>query len=253
MRMGERIGPGLVVMVIAVAAAAQTGAGRQPPVARSQSFTTVHRAVLRNGFSIQHARRQQIEGVTRLFLSASGYVDVPTAEIAAFEREQVPRPPPLAGQLADVNALVDHASQQHNIDADLIHSLIRAESAYNPRAVSPKGAQGLMQLMPQTASELGVKDSFAPADNIDAGTRYLRQLLALYNNDMKKALAAYNAGPRRVTQHGGVPPYRETRKYVSRVITDFNRKKLAQRAKQPQLKASKQGAVAPQSTAPSAP
>ena len=253
MGIGERIGAGLAILVIAAAAAAQTGVGRQPPAARSQGFTIVQRAVLHNGFSIQHARRQQLEGVTRLFLSGSGYVDVPTSEIAAFEREQVPRPPPLAGQLADVNALVDRASQQHNIDADLIHSLIRAESGYNPRAVSPKGAQGLMQLMPQTASELGVNDSFAPADNIDGGTRYLRQLLALYNNDMKKALAAYNAGPKRVSQYSGVPPYRETRKYVSRVITDFNRKKLAQRAKQPQLKAAKQGAVTSQSTAPSAP
>ncbi|HEV8525333.1 MAG TPA: lytic transglycosylase domain-containing protein [Terriglobales bacterium] len=240
-------------MAIAVAAAAQTGTSGQAPIARSQGFTVVQRAVLRNGFSIQHDRRQQMQDVTRLFLSGSGYVDVPTSEIAAFERENIPVPPAGAPSAAGVDELVHRASQQHKIDPDLIHSLIRAESGYNPRAVSPKGAQGLMQLMPQTASELGVKDSFAPAANIDGGTRYLSQLLALYNNDMKKALAAYNAGPQRVAQYRGVPPYRETRKYVSRVITDFNRKKLAQRAKQPQLKAAKQGAATRQAAAPSAP
>ena len=115
------------------------------------------------------------------------------------------------------------------MDADFIASVIRAESGNNPRAVSPKGAQGLMQLMPGTASKLGVKDSFDPAENVDGGVRYLRELLLLYNNDMIKALAAYNAGPQRVQQYKGVPPYRETHAYVARVINDYNRKKLAQR------------------------
>jgi len=90
----------------------------------------------------------------------------------------------------------------------------------------------LMQLMPGTASQLGVKNSFDPADNVDGGVRYLRALLLLYNNDMVKALAAYNAGPQRVQQYKGVPPYRETHAYVARVIKDYNRKKLAERKQQ---------------------
>jgi soluble lytic murein transglycosylase-like protein len=95
--------------------------------------------------------------------------------------------------------------------------------------VSPKGAQGLMQLMPQTASRLGVVNSFDPSDNLEGGTRYLRELLERYNFDLIKALAAYNAGPQRVEQYHGVPPYYETQAYVARIIRDFNRKKLAER------------------------
>jgi len=161
-------------------------------------------------------------------------VDVPTEEIVSVERQQIPLPPPPpAAQAAtpeDVDRWVSSASGQHRVDPDLIRSVIKAESGFNPRAVSPKGAQGLMQLMPQTANQLGVKDAFAPGENIEGGTRYLRDLLVLYHNDMAKALAAYNAGPQRVAQYNGVPPYRETHAYVARVIKDFNRTKLAARA-----------------------
>src|SRR5207248_2287615 len=106
---------------------------------------------------------------------------------------------------------------------------VRAESAFETRAVSPKGARGLMQLMPETAAKLGVRDSLDPASNVDAGTRYLRALLEQYHGDVARALAAYNAGPQRVAQYGGVPPYRETQAYVRRIIQDYNRQKLAQR------------------------
>jgi soluble lytic murein transglycosylase-like protein len=128
----------------------------------------------------------------------------------------------------DINQMVHLASSRHSIDPDLISSVIHAESNFNPKALSPKGAQGLMQLMPGTASRLGVNDAFQPDANIDAGTRYLRELLLRYNDDLPKALAAYNAGPQRVEQYRGVPPYRETHAYVARVIRDFNRKKQAQ-------------------------
>src|SRR6202020_2990830 len=101
-------------------------------------------------------------------------------------------------------------------------------SGFNVRAVSPKGAQGLMQLMPQTATQLGVKNAFDPQANVEAGTRYLRELLERYNFDLIKALAAYNAGPQRVEQYNGVPPYYETKAYVARIVRDFNKKKLAQ-------------------------
>ncbi len=121
------------------------------------------------------------------------------------------------------------ASQQTQVDPDLIESVIRYESSGNPRAVSHKGARGLMQLMPKTANELGVADPFDPKANVEGGTRYLRDLLDRYQLDLARALAAYNAGPERVDQYKGVPPYYQTRSYVSDVITDFNRKKTAQR------------------------
>ncbi len=187
-------------------------------------------AMLRNGFEIRCERRQQNGDTTRLYLAAtpdSGYVDVLTAEITGFRTEEGPPAAPAPAPSAGLGTVVDAASQQHGVDADLIHSVIRAESAGNPHAVSPKGAQGLMQLMPGTAARLGVQDAFEPQANVDAGTRYLRELLVSYNGDMARALAAYNAGPSRVQQYGGVPPYRETRAYVARVIRDFNRKKLA--------------------------
>jgi soluble lytic murein transglycosylase-like protein len=107
--------------------------------------------------------------------------------------------------------------------------VIKAESGFNVHAVSRKGAQGLMQLMPGTASQLGVPNAFDPQANVEGGAKYLRELLERYNFDLVKALAAYNAGPQRVEQFGGVPPYYETRAYVARVVRDFNRKKAAQR------------------------
>ena len=201
----------------------------------SPGMQVVYDAVLRNGFTIRHDHQEKLQGVTRLYLSAdpsSGFVDVPAEEIVSLDRQEVPLPPPPppAASRAEVDRLVNSASDQHSVDPDLIRSVIKAESGFNARAVSPKGAQGLMQLMPSTASQLGVKNAFAPGENIEGGTRYLRDLLVLYNNDMAKALAAYNAGPQRVAQYNGVPPYRETHAYVARVIKDFNRTKLAARA-----------------------
>src|SRR4029077_6381685 len=128
-----------------------------------------------------------------------------------------------------VEQLVRQAGGKHQIDPEFIASVIRAESAFNARAVSPKGARGLMQLMPQTASQLGVQNAFDPQANVQAGSRYLRELLERYDFDLIKALAAYNAGPQRVEQYGGVPPYYETKAYVARIVRDFNRKKLAQK------------------------
>lgn len=200
-------------------------------------------AVLRNGFSIPHARREEIGSVTRLYVvpPGTGYVDVPTSQIDHFDHDfsvpaptSAPAPSSVAaptGAPASSPALGDvvaSASERHRIDPDLVQSVIRAESGFNVRAVSPKGAQGLMQLMPQTASVLGVNNAFDPVANVDGGTRYLRMLLEHYNFDLVKALAAYNAGPQRVEQYGGVPPYYETRAYVARIIRDFNQKKLAE-------------------------
>lgn len=193
-------------------------------------------AILRNGFSIRHESREIIGSVTRLFTSAdkSSYVDIPTDQIERFERDLSPAPkttPATTARVSDLRQVIQGASDKTLIDADLINSVIRAESSFNPRAVSPKGAQGLMQLMPDTATSLGVADSFDPAANVDGGTRYLRWLLDRYHYDLGKALAAYNAGPHRVEQYHGIPPYQDTRAYVARIIRDFNRQKLAEQRK----------------------
>jgi soluble lytic murein transglycosylase-like protein len=204
-------------------------------------------AVLRNGFSIRHERRQVIGSTTRLFIDGnnSSFVDIPTAEIDHFEAlppEAAPSEPAInnaavqskpgvstrsAPLPVDLNEVVRTASGTYSLDPDLVNSVIRAESGFNVRAVSPKGAQGLMQLMPQTASQLGVQNAFDAEANVNGGTRYLRELLERYNFDLIKALAAYNAGPQRVEQYGGVPPYYETKAYVARIVRDFNKKKLA--------------------------
>jgi soluble lytic murein transglycosylase-like protein len=189
-------------------------------------------ANLRNGFSIRHQRHIAIGDMTRLYMgedASAGSIDVSTSEIMSFEpAPPEPEAPGESGSRSqNVSEIISSASARSQVDADFIASVIRAESANNPRAVSRAGAQGLMQLMPGTARNLGVKDSFDPAENIDGGVRYLRELLLRYDGDAAKALAAYNAGPGRVQEYKGVPPYRETRAYVSRVISDYNRKKLA--------------------------
>lgn len=187
-------------------------------------------ARLTNGFNVRCERHQELGGTTRLYLDAQdeGFIEVPSERVSGYDpvMEESPRlqaPPP------GVPEHIANAGSQTGIDPDFISSVIRAESGYNPKAVSPKGAQGLMQLMPSTAAKLGVHDSFDPANNIDGGSRYLRELLLRYNGDATKALAAYNAGPGSVEKYKGVPPYRETRSYVARVINDFNRRKLAAR------------------------
>ncbi|HEY1658954.1 MAG TPA: lytic transglycosylase domain-containing protein [Candidatus Sulfotelmatobacter sp.] len=214
-------------------------------LALAASAFAADNAVLRNGFSILHQRRVILGTVTRLYITKdqSSFVDIPTAEIDHIE--SVPDTPanpapkidqPTSGQnLAaahpfDLTETVKTASGEYQLDPDLVTSVIRAESGFNVRAVSPKGAQGLMQLMPQTATNLGVHNAFDPEANVHAGTRYLRELLERYNFDLIKALAAYNAGPQRVEQYNGVPPYYETRAYVARIVRDFNKKKLAARA-----------------------
>jgi hypothetical protein len=210
-------------------------------------------AVLKNGFAIKHERREIVGDLTRLYVSADGssFVDVPTADIEHFEaapEEPVEQPPSAdntrgvgakpvssgrpaafsARPVTDLSQVVNEASGRYRLDPDLVNSVIKVESGFNVRAVSPKGAQGLMQLMPGTASQLGVPNAFDPQANVDGGTRYLRELLERYNFDLVKALAAYNAGPQRVEQFGGVPPYYETRAYVARIVKDFNKKKIAQ-------------------------
>ncbi len=187
-------------------------------------------AVLQNGTSIKHEHREVMGNVTRLYTTSTNeeYVDIPTSQIDRFEVDVTPVANSSTGIKSDIDSAVSRASDQTQLDPDLIASVIHAESGFNPHAVSRKGAQGLMQLMPHTASNLGVTDPFDPATNVEGGSKYLRELFDRYNSNLVKALAAYNAGPQRVEQYNGVPPYRETQAYVARIVRDFNRKKLAE-------------------------
>lgn len=122
---------------------------------------------------------------------------------------------------ADFDGIIDQAASMFNIPAKLIKSVIQKESNFNPNAISHAGASGMMQLMPATARGLGVKNVFDPAENIIAGSKYLRQMLDRYDNNLELALAAYNAGPGNVDKYGGIPPFKETQNYVQKVKDVF--------------------------------
>jgi len=225
----------------------------------ARSATAAELAILRNGFSIRHEHRRVVGATTRLYFAAddSSFTDVPTAEITGYEEDlllPLPATADARGSAPALNEVVNSASAAYHLDPDLVNSVIHAESGFNSRAVSPKGARGLMQLMPSTAGQLGVHDAFDPATNVEGGSRYLRELLERYNFDLVKALAAYNAGPQRVEQYRGVPPFRETRAYVARIVHEYNTKKIAQEkeAKQKQAAARAASKKAP-SRAPQGP
>ncbi|HEY2945715.1 MAG TPA: lytic transglycosylase domain-containing protein, partial [Vicinamibacteria bacterium] len=168
---------------------------------------------------------QRLEGDTVvLMLKGGGEVGVPASMLRGVVPDEVLdeiRP----SAEGDVERLVAEAAQRHGLDPALVMAVVGVESGFQPQAVSPKGARGLMQLMPRTAREMGVADPFDPAANLDGGSRYLSSLVARFEGDLTKALAAYNAGMGAVARHGGVPPYAETRKYVQRVLGRYQERK----------------------------
>jgi hypothetical protein len=187
--------------------------------------------VLRSGQRLTVTGYQLLGDKYRLQMNG-GFVEIPTEEVVAIEPEEVFTPivvtvkPGALAQNAQFGQFIQSAATRFHVDADLISSVIAIESNFNPKAVSRKNARGLMQLIPGTANRLGVRNVFDPAENIDAGTRYLGELLHRYDNDLILALAAYNAGPERVQKYGRVPPFPETMSYVKRVKHTYDQQKL---------------------------
>jgi soluble lytic murein transglycosylase-like protein len=193
--------------------------------------------VLSNGFRI-HAESHVTDGAITRLKTAQGEIEIQSNSIAAVETEEyTPPPPPVAAlpkppeapakdqQPLTPREMVTRAAINAGLPPEIVHSVARAESNYRTDALSPKGAIGLMQLMPGTAAELNV-DPHDPLQNVEAGARYLRDLLLKYENDphqVSKAIAAYNAGPGAVDKYKGIPPYRETVQYVNRVLKQYEK------------------------------
>jgi len=208
---------------------------------------SAERATLSNGFAMACDHHAWVDGKLRLYLSAgeSSYIEMRRDEVKEFE--QVPDETASANAMAkpatkeaklspaDLQEMMNAAGRQHNVDVDLLASIVKAESGGNAHAVSRAGARGLMQLMPATASDMGVQDSFAAQDNVQGGSTYLDSLLMRYHDNLSLALAAYNAGPVAVDRYHGIPPYHETQAYVARVIHEFNRRVRAREMKAKQL------------------
>jgi len=223
------------------------------------SLRATEHVTLRNGFELDCERREVVGERVRIYLvpqvaaagdgTGANYFEV--AADAIVRVEAIERTPVAIGNVTvdkrvlrsaqddkgnggppstpKMREMLAHAGGQHRVDADLLASVVRAESGGQVAAVSRVGARGLMQLMPATALAMGVKDAFVAEQNIDGGSAYLDWLLTRYHDDMALALAAYNAGPAAIDRWHGIPPYRETRAYVARVIREFNRLKLAER------------------------
>ena len=189
-------------------------------------------AVLSTGFRL-HVDHHEIAGSNvRLYQKDGGYSEIGASMVTGFEQEvELPPPAPVAVPAPSVKPavpertpreLVDAAAKKNGLPPSFVHSVVAAESGYQPNAVSPKGAIGLMQLMPATAQAYRA-DPHDPAQNVEAGAAYLRELLIRYNGDPQRALAAYNAGPGAVDKYNGVPPYAETQTYIERVLRKYKK------------------------------
>jgi hypothetical protein len=188
----------------------------------SASTARAEIALLTNGLTFKTTAHRVEDGALFLTLKGGGEVGMPPDSVRGFVPDEVldeVDSPAAAG--GDLQALAVQAAKRHGLDPDLVLAVVAVESNFRPQAVSPKGAQGLMQLMPATAASLGVRDAFDPAQNLDGGARHLGSLLTLYGGDLTRALAAYNAGAKAVERSNGVPPYQETREYVRKVLKKY--------------------------------
>jgi soluble lytic murein transglycosylase-like protein len=191
-------------------------------IALAAISTRADYAVLRSGERLHITSYERTGASIRLMIDG-GAIELPAENIVSFEPEDVfPANAPAHAGTGKLKDIIHAAAARHGVDEKLITSVIAAESNFNPRAVSRKQAQGLMQLLPATSAHFSVKDAFDPAQNIEAGTRYLKQLLEQYRGNLVLALAAYNAGPELVARYGGVPPIAETRAYIRRVTQRYS-------------------------------
>lgn len=188
--------------------AAVTVLAALPAVARADYL------VLRSGARV-NVSSYEVRGDKLRAQIGGGWAEFAVADVVAVEPEEIfVAAPKMPLEQAPFGELIRKAAAKYNVDADLVFSVVAAESNFNPKAISRRNARGLMQLLPETARRLGVKDIFDPAQNIDGGARYLRDLLKMYDGDLPLTLAAYNAGPGAVQRYGRIPPYNETIKYV---------------------------------------
>lgn len=222
---------------------------------------SAERITLKNGFTIDCDHHATVKDKLRLYLNKTeeSYIELPGDDLVATEvLPDLPPPEPEKNATSDTpaatattkgphkstktNSLLNTAdlheilvreSAEHNVDVDLLASIVKAESGGNTNAVSHAGAQGLMQLMPSTAASHGVDNSFAPDQNVHGGSAYINELLTRYHDNLALALAAYNAGPAAVDKYKGIPPYAETRAYVAYVIHEFNRRVRARESAKP--------------------
>ena len=187
--------------------------------------------VLRSGARLNVTAYQLVGERYRIQMNG-GSAEIAAADVVAIEPEEIFIPAPrMPLTQAPYGDMIQSAAKKYSVDADLIFSVIAAESNFNPRAISRRGARGLMQLLPATGTRFGVKDIFDPAQNIDAGTQYLRDLMARYQGDLVLTLAAYNAGPGAVLRYGRVPPYNETISYVRAIRKTYALRKSKNDAK----------------------
>ena len=182
-------------------------------------------ALLASGQTLKLEGHRLEGGLAVLMLKGGGELHLPPAAVRGYVPDEVIDELASALTGGEVVRLAEAVARKRGLDPALVLAVVSVESGFRPEAVSPKGAQGLMQLMPRTAASLRVSDALDPEQNLDAGVRHLEALLKLYDGDLTRALAAYNAGQSAVARHGGVPPYRETRAYVRRVLERYRAKK----------------------------